>query len=53
MNTPALAIAASLGVGVAIGSLFGFVASGAGVGMAIGTLAAGVIDTLADQNAEL
>ena len=53
MNTTALAIAAGLGVGVAIGSLFGFVAIGAGVGIAIGTLAAGVIDTLADQNAEL
>jgi len=48
-----IAIIAGLGFGVAIGSVFGLAVIGAGVGIAAGTLAAGVIDTLGDENFEL
>lgn len=52
MNSTVIAITAGLAFGAAVGSIFGLVIIGAGVGIVVGTLAAGVIDSVGDENVE-
>jgi hypothetical protein len=50
LNSTVIAIIAGLGLGVAVGAIFGLAVVGAGVGIAAGTLVAGALDHFADES---